>query len=64
MYDVSDFAIGFVLGQLREKLFMAIYYASRTLNVAQVNYTTTETELLAAVFAFDKFRPYLLGSKY
>ena len=63
MCDASDFAIGAVLGQTREKIFQVIYYASRTLNDAQLNYATTEKELLAIVFAFDKFRPYLIGNK-
>jgi hypothetical protein len=40
-----------------------IYYASKTLNDVQLNYSTTEKELLAVVFALDKFRSYLLGSK-
>ena len=39
-----------------------IYYASKTLNEVQRNYTTTEKELLAVVFALDKFRAYLMGS--
>ena len=63
MCDASDYAIGAVLRQKREKIFQVIYYASRTLNDAQLNYTTTEKELLAIVFAFDKFRPYLIGNK-
>ena len=63
MCDASDFAIGAVLGQKREKIFQVIYYASRTLNDAQLNYATTEKELLAIVFAFENFRPYLIGNK-
>ena len=63
MTDASDYAVGAVLGQRRDKSFHTIYYASRTLNDAQVNYTTTEKELLAVVFAFDKFRPYVIGNK-
>ncbi|XP_020250927.1 uncharacterized protein LOC109828314 [Asparagus officinalis] len=63
MTDASDYAVGAVLGQRKNKIVHAIYYASRTLDEAQVNYATTEKELLAVVFAFDKFRSYLVGSK-
>jgi hypothetical protein len=63
MCDASDFTVGAVLGQREGKLPHVIYYASKTLMDAQVNYTTTEKELLAVVFALDKFRSYLLGSK-
>jgi hypothetical protein len=51
------------LGQRREKHFHPIYYASKTLNDAQEHYSTTEKELLAVIFAFDKFRSYLVLSK-
>ncbi|RVW80568.1 Retrovirus-related Pol polyprotein from transposon 297 [Vitis vinifera] len=57
-----DFAIGAVLGQREDGKPYVIYYASKTLNEAQRNYTTTEKELLAVVFALDKFRAYLVGS--
>ncbi|KAM1157128.1 hypothetical protein ACFX2B_027542 [Malus domestica] len=63
MCDASDYALGAVLGQRKDKRPHAIYYASRTLNDAQLNYSTTEKELLAVVFALDKFRSYLLGTK-
>ncbi|KAL4303924.1 hypothetical protein GQ457_10G009630 [Hibiscus cannabinus] len=63
MCDASDYAVGAALGQHRGKLFHVIYYESRTSNDAQVNYTTTEKELLVVVFAFDKFRSYLIGTK-
>ena len=63
MCNASDYAIGAVLGQKRERIFQVIYYASRTLNDAQLNYATIEKELLAVVFAIDKFRPYLIGNK-
>ena len=62
MCDASDFTMGAVLGQRKEKIFRAIYYASRTFNEAQENYSTTEKEMLAIVFACEKFRPYILGS--
>ena len=62
MCDASDFAIGFVLGQREDGKPYVIYYASKMLNEVQRNYTTTEKELLAIVFALDKFRAYLVGS--
>ncbi|KAM2575088.1 hypothetical protein TB2_006945 [Malus domestica] len=63
MCDASDYAVGAVLGQRRDKLPHVIYYANRTLNDAQLNYTTTKKELLAVVFALEKFRSYLIGAK-
>ncbi|KAJ4716943.1 DNA-directed DNA polymerase [Melia azedarach] len=61
--DASDYALGAVLGQRRNKNLHVIYYASKTLMDAQLNYATTEKELLAVVFAFEKFRSYLIGSR-
>ncbi|GJT76282.1 reverse transcriptase domain-containing protein [Tanacetum coccineum] len=63
MCDTSDYAVGAVLGQRINKHFKPIHYASKTMNEAQDNYTTTEKELLAVIFAFDKFRQYLVLSK-
>ena len=63
MCDASDYAIGAVLGQRVGKKPVVIYYASKTLSDAQLNYTTTEKELLAIVYALDKFRSYICGSK-
>ncbi|KAM1920134.1 hypothetical protein ACFX15_023977 [Malus domestica] len=63
MCDAYDYAIYAVLGQRRNKQPHVIHYVSRTLNDAQLNYSTTEKELLAVVFALDKFRSYLLGTK-
>ena len=62
MCDVSDLAIGAVLGQRDDGKPHVVYYASKTMNEAQRNYTTTEKELLAVVYALDKFRAYLVGS--
>ncbi|XP_048228283.1 uncharacterized protein LOC112534948 [Ricinus communis] len=63
MCDASNYAVGAILGQRIEKKSHVIYYASRTLNSAQCNYSTTKKELLSIVFALDKFRSYVLGSK-
>ena len=62
MCDASDHAIGAVLGQRIDKLPRVIYYASKTLNDAQLNYSTTEKEFLAVIFVLEKFRSYLVGS--
>ena len=62
MCDANDLAIGAVLGKREDRKPHVVYYASKTLNEVQRNYTTTEKELLAMVYALDKFRAYLVGS--
>ena len=63
MCDASNYALGVVLSQRVDRLSHVIAYASRTLDATQVNYTTTEKDLLAIFFfALDKFRSYLLCS--
>ena len=62
MCDASDYAVGIVIGQRVDKKPHVIYYASHTLNDAQLNYTVTEKEFLAVIFALVKFRAYLIGS--
>jgi hypothetical protein len=63
MCDASDYAVGAVLGQTKDKKHHAIAYASKTLTGPQLNYATTEKELLVVVYAIDKFRSYLVGAK-
>ncbi|GKF06146.1 reverse transcriptase domain-containing protein, partial [Tanacetum coccineum] len=70
MCDASDFAVGAVLGavgavlgQRKTKHFQPIHYTSKTITDAQAHYTTTEKELLAVMYAFEKFWPYLVLSK-
>nr|GFA87471.1 reverse transcriptase domain-containing protein [Tanacetum cinerariifolium] len=63
MCDASNYAVGAVLGQRIEKHFRPIHYASKTMNQAEANYTTTEKEMLAVVYAFEKFRSYLIMNK-
>lgn len=63
MCDASGIALDVGLGKRKEKLFYPIYYASKTLNDAQRNYTVTEQGLLIVVYVFEKFCAYLLGTK-
>ncbi|GJR46364.1 reverse transcriptase domain-containing protein [Tanacetum coccineum] len=63
MCDASDYAIDAVLGQRIEKHFRPIHYASKTMTEAETNYTTTEKEMLAVVYALEKFRSYLIMNK-
>ena len=62
MCNASDYAVGAVLGQRLDKKPTTVCYASKTLVKAQINYTTTEKELLAVVYALEKFWPYILRS--
>nr|GEW94445.1 reverse transcriptase domain-containing protein [Tanacetum cinerariifolium] len=63
MCDASDFVIGAVLGQRKTKHFHPIHYASTTMTEAQIHYTTTKKEMLFVLYAFEKFRSYLVLSK-
>jgi hypothetical protein len=63
MCDASEYAVGAVLCQSKDKKHYAISYASKTLTGPQLNYATTEKELLIVVFAIEKFRSYLVGTK-
>nr|GEV31926.1 retrovirus-related Pol polyprotein from transposon 17.6 [Tanacetum cinerariifolium] len=63
MCDASDYAIGAVLGQRQDKHFRPIHYASKTMIEAESKYTTTEKEMLAVVYAFEKFQSYLIMNK-
>lgn len=55
--------LGAILGKKKEKLFYLIYYTSKALNGHKRNYIVTEEELLVVMYAFEKFRVYLLGTK-
>nr|GEZ31860.1 reverse transcriptase domain-containing protein [Tanacetum cinerariifolium] len=63
MCDASDFAIGEVLGQCQDKHFRPIHYASKAMTEAESNYTMTKKEMLAVLYAFEKFRSYLILNK-
>ncbi|GJV79579.1 reverse transcriptase domain-containing protein [Tanacetum coccineum] len=63
MCDASDFAVGVVLWKRKTKHFQPIHYASKTLTNVQAHYIAMEKEILAVVYAFEKFWPYLVLSK-
>nr|GEZ04283.1 reverse transcriptase domain-containing protein [Tanacetum cinerariifolium] len=63
MCDASDYAIGAVLGKCQDKHFRPIHYASKTMTEAESNYTTTKKDMLAVVYAFEKFQSYLIMNK-
>nr|GFA23458.1 reverse transcriptase domain-containing protein [Tanacetum cinerariifolium] len=63
MCNASDYAVGAVLGQRAENHFRPIHYASKTMTQAETNYTKIEKEMLAVVYAFEKFRSYLIMNK-
>nr|GEV02816.1 DNA-directed DNA polymerase [Tanacetum cinerariifolium] len=63
MCDASNFVIGVVLGKRQDKHFRPIHYASKTMTEAESSYTTTKKEMLAVVYAFEKFRSYLIMNK-
>ena len=63
MCDAGDYVVGAVFGQTKYKKHHMITYTSKTLTGAQLNYATMQKELLAVVFAIDKFRSYLVGER-
>lgn len=62
--DASNFALGAVLSQIQDNIEKPIAFGSRTLNKAEENYSTTEKEALAIIWAVEKYRPYLFGNKF
>jgi len=62
MCDASNFVVGVVLGQTRIRSIIPYPMLAKPAG-PQLNYATTEKELLVVVFAIDKFRSFLVGAK-
>lgn len=58
--DANDCLLGAMFGQKVDNKLHAIYYASRILNVAQANYSTTEKEFLSIIFHLEIFHSYII----
>ena len=63
MCNGNYISIGIILEQKKEGRHHVICYISKTLDASQRNYTTTEKEMLAVVYAFERLRQYLICSK-
>lgn len=62
--DASQNAVAGVISQMKGNVRHPIAYASRTLSKAERKYTVTEKELLAVLFALQKFRAYIEGTTF
>jgi hypothetical protein len=63
--NASSITLGVVLSQPRAgDIDHPLAFASRKLSTTEINYTTTEQEGLAMVYALQKFHRYLLGGNF
>jgi hypothetical protein len=62
--DASNYAISAILSQEHEGKERPLSFASRTLNNHEINYNTTEKELLEVVFGIQTHRCFLYGRRF